>query len=254
MSDANKSDAEKATQQAAGMMHEASEIMHEVAHEVVEDATSMVRQLRKNVNPMDTTSLFLVFGVTIVALILGSFLWNSVVGRTQTYTDATGLKITYPGNWALSDTGVATNSAGTIVVRSDVRSGGTSTLFQIDRVTVDASAPATTTLGLVANDRATTNGRALNAFRVLLSTGFTGSGADKKPLEINGLPGYKLEYVYVDSPTNALSGNIPKVIIGDDWLVRKGDKVYIFSLHSTEADRDAALPLFQSFVDSAQLP
>jgi hypothetical protein len=226
----------------------------DVVQDVAEDATRMVREFRKRVNPMDTTSLLLTLGVTVLALILGIFIWNGVVGGTRTYTDATGVQVTFPAAWKSSDSGLANNTAGTIVVRPDVKSNQPFTLFQVGRVTVDANAPATTTLGLVANDLATTRGRELNAFKVLESTGFTGSGTSKQPLQIKGLPGYRLEYVFVDSPSNVLSGGIPKVIIGEDRLVRKGDKVYIFSVRSTDGDRATVLPQFDSFVESAVLP
>jgi hypothetical protein len=94
----------------------------------------------------------------------------------------------------------------------------------------------------------------LNAFKVLESNGFTGTGENKKPLQIKGLPGYRVEYVFVDSPSNALGGGLPKVIIGEDRLVLKGDKVYVFSVQSTDADRDSVAPLFDNFVESAVLP
>ncbi|MGA7731744.1 MAG: hypothetical protein WCD37_10800 [Chloroflexia bacterium] len=226
----------------------------DIVQDVAGDATRMVKEFRKRVNPMDTTSLLLTFGVTVVALILGMFIWNGVVGGTRTYTDATGVRVTLPGNWVSSDSGLINNTAGTIVAKPDVKSNQPFTLFQVERVTVDANAPATTTLGLVANDLATTRGRELNAFRVLESTGFTGSGTNKQPLQIKGLPGYRLEYVFVDTPNNALSGNIPKVIIGEDRLVRKGDKVYVFSVRSTDSDRATVLPWFDNFVETAVLP
>ena len=56
-------------------------------------------------------------------------------------------------------------------------------------------------------------------------------------------------FVYVNTPSNALQGNIPSVMLGEDWLVLKGDKVYVFTLHSTQANRDTALPLFEKFVE-----
>ena len=219
-----------------------------------EDATRMAKDLGKRVTRADTVSLLLTFGVTVLALILGLFIWNAVVGGTKTYTDVTGVRINFPANWVSSDSGLVNNTAGTIVAKPDVKSNQPFTLFRIERVTVDQSAPATTTLGLVANDLITTRGRELNAFKVLESNGFTGTGANKQPLQIKGQPAYRLEYVFVDSPNNALGGGLPKVIIGEDRLVLKGDKVYVFSVQSTDADRDSVVPLFDNFVESAVLP
>lgn len=226
----------------------------DMVHDVADDATRMMRNLRKSVNPMDTTSLLLTIGVTVLALLLGLLLMNSVVNSTTSYSDKTGVKISYPSNYTLSDTGAATDTPGDIVVSSGLKSGDVSTKMMLSRVVVDANTPATATLGLVANDRVTTNGSKLNAFKVLSSSGFTGKDEAKTPLMINGMPGYKVQYVYVTSSANPLSSGIPKVIVGDDWLIRKDKTVYVFTLQSTEANRAAALPLFENFVNSAVLP
>jgi hypothetical protein len=238
-------DASKATNPASGMMHD-----------VADDADRMfaqVKQFGKRVNRQDTISTLLVVGLTILAVILGALLWNSVVNRTTTYTDAAKLQITYPAGWVLSDTGAETSTAGQITV-SNQKAGIAPTKFEIQRAAVDASSPVTSSLALIANGLTATRARNLSSYKVLGTEAFTGSGADKKPIQIKGLPGYKTSFVYVNTPSNALQGNIPSVMLGEDWLVLKGDKVYVFTLHSTQANRDTALPLFEKFVDSAQLP
>jgi hypothetical protein len=175
------------------------------------------------------------------------------VNRTTTYTDAAKLQITYPAGWVLSDTGAETSTAGQVTV-SNQKAGIAPTKFEIQRAAVDASSPVTSSLALIANGLTATRARNLSSYKVLSTEAFTGSGADKKPIQIKGLPGYKTSFVYVNTPSNALQGNIPSVMLGEDWLVLKGDKVYVFTLHSTQANRDTALPLFEKFVDSAQLP
>jgi hypothetical protein len=68
------------------------------------------------------------------------------------------------------------------------------------------------------------------------------------------LPGAKTRYVFVDSPSNAFQQAVPAVVRGDDYLVRKGANVYVFSLNSTDDNRADALPIFERFVETAQLP
>lgn len=230
---------------ASKIAHDAADKIHDVAEDLAQDASRMVKQVRKRVTQIDTISTMMVLGVTVVAVLLGFMLWNSVEGRTRSYTDATTLTISYPDDWTLSDSGAATNSAGVIVL-SDSRIGGSApTKFEVQRVTVDASAPATGTLSTVANDLAVNRGRDLSAFKVLSTT----------PRQtIKGMEGMKVQFVYVTTPGNALRASLPAVVLGDDYLVRKGDKVYVFTLHSTEANRDVALPMFEKFVNSAQLP
>jgi hypothetical protein len=238
-------DANKAANSAPGMMQN-----------MADDAERMlvqVKALGKRVNRQDTISTLLVVGLTILAVILGALVRNSVVNKTTTYTDAAKLQITYPAGWVLSDTGADTGTAGQITV-SNQKAGAAPVRFEVQRVAVDASTPVTSSLGVVANGLTATRARNLSSYKVLSTEAFTGSGAGKQPLQIKGLPGYKTSFVYVNTPNSALQGNIPSVILGEDWLVLKGDKVYVFTLHSTQANRDTALPLFETFVDSAQLP
>ena len=238
-------DASRAANRTPGMMQE-----------VTDDAGRMftqVKQFGKRVNRQDTVSVLLVTGLTLVSVILGALIWNSVVNRTTTYTDAAKMQITYPAGWVLNDTGAGTGTAGQITV-SNQKAGSTPIKFEVQRVAVDSSAPVTSSLALVANGLTATRARNLSSYKVLSTNAFTGSGADKKPVQIKGLPGYKTSFVYVNTPSNALSGSLPSVILGDDWLVLKGDTAYVFTLHSTQADRDTAMALFQRFVDTAQLP
>src|SRR5438067_635829 len=167
MSDVNPTGGTNEGNRASNMMHGAAELMHEVAHELETDATKIiveVKQLRTQVNRQDTISTLLVVGLTVLALIVGLFIWNSVVTKTTTYTDATGLKLTYPAGWVSQDTGFSSGTAGTVTVS---QRAGSLTKFEVQRVAVDASAPATSTLSLVANNLATTRAQTLGSFKVL---------------------------------------------------------------------------------------
>jgi hypothetical protein len=194
------------------------------------------------VNRQDVASTVMVVGITLLALLLGLLLRNSVEASTVAYTDPAGVGIKYPNTWHLDDS----QAANGIVRVTAVRTGGSPTVLEVQRVVVDASAPTTTTLTAVANDLAATRARDLTAFKLFNIT--------TKDVRIKGLPGAKTEYVYVTNPGNAIRQTIPSVMIGEDWLVHKGDKVYVFSYQATEANRDEARSVFEKFVESAQLP
>jgi hypothetical protein len=191
---------------------------------------------------MDDVSTLLVVGITLLALLLGLFLRNSVDARTVAYTDPAGVGIKYPDTWHLDDS----QAAGGIVRVTAARTGGSPTAFEVQRVVVDASVPTTATLTNVANDLAATRARDLTAFKLFSIT--------TKDVQIKGQPGAKTEYVYVTNPGSAIRQTIPTVMLGEDWLVHKGGNVYVFSYQATEANRDEARSLFEKFVESAQLP
>ena len=48
--------------------------------------------------------------------------------------------------------------------------------------------------------------------------------------------------------------SVPVVVLGEDRFVRKGDKVYVLSMQTTEANRAQALVQFDRFASSAVLP
>jgi hypothetical protein len=204
-------------------------------------ATAASPQPAAHLNRLDTISALLVLALTLAALLAGLLLRDSVESRTKTYTGAGGLTVRYPQTWQLDDSDAAN---GSVLVRNRV-AGGFPTTLQLQRVAVDASAPVTDVLALVANDMAVNRGQDLTAFKVFdITPGLT----------VKGLPASAARYVYVDVPEGALRESLPSVVLGDDYLVRKGGTVYVFTLNATESRRADALPLFDRFVASAELP
>jgi hypothetical protein len=194
----------------------------------------------KRVNTADTISLLLASGLTVVALILGLVLRNSVESRTRSYKDATlNATIYYPDTWQLSNT-----TQGVISVR-DTHAPGFPTTFELHRTAVDPAATDTAVVSTVANNLAGTRAGQSTGFKLFNIT----------PREsIKGLPAAKASYVYVDIPSGALQQGLPAVVLGTDYLVRKAGAVYTFSMLSTDANRDATQPIFDQFVQSAELP
>jgi hypothetical protein len=185
--------------------------------------------------------MLIVVGMTVVALILGLLLRNSVETRTRSYTDPTGLSISYPDGWQIKEA----EAEGESVQVSNLTGGGFPTTFEVSRVAVEPSAPVTEVLALVGNDLALNWGRDRTAFKVFEVT----------PNQmVKGLPASRIRYVYVDVPAGILQESLPTVVLGSAYLVRKEGNVYVIGLRAEEDNYDEATARFERFVESAILP
>ncbi len=191
-------------------------------------------------------STTLVILITLAALAVGFFLRNSVVTATKSYTTPYRATVSYPDGWRV-DAADANNR----VTFSDPGSGRFATMLELSSVLVSASATDTETLGTVSQSVSTSRGSDLTAYRVL---SIDGNSKGKGFPTVKGLPAIKTTYAFVSTSNNAFSNSLPTTVIGRDYLVRKGDRVYIFTVQSTEANQDDASADFDRFVDSAQLP
>ena len=197
--------------------------------------------VQSRVNRQDTISTMLVVIITLVALLLGLLLRNSVEAKTKTFTDPSGVAFNYPDTWIIS---TASADQGLWRVRDDA-AGGFPTTFELRRVAVDATAPLTDVLHLVENDLTGTRSQTLTAFKLF--------GMSLKET-YQSQPGAHARYVFVTSPGTVLQESLPTVVVGDDYLLRKASNVYVFSLQAAEDNRGDALPQFNKFVDTATLP
>lgn len=206
------------------------------------DATTLTtRKMLARINTQDTVSLVMVTAMTVIALTAGLLFRNAVESRTRSYTDPTGVAIRYPDGWQL-DTSAA--AQGRLAV-SDVQASDFPTTFEMRRTVVDPKATDAAALSSVADTLSLSRGSSLTAFKLFNVTPSQG---------INGLPATKANYVYVKVPAGILQTNLPAVVMGRDYLLRKGDKVYTFSLQAAQNAIEQATPLFDKFVASAQLP
>lgn len=206
------------------------------------DTTALTtRKMSTRLNTQDTISIVMVTTITLVALIAGVLLRNAAESRTRGYTDPTGVTVQYPDTWQL-DTSLA--AQGTLTMR-DMQAAGFPTTFELRRTAVDPKAGDTTALSSVADTLAINRGRSLTAFKLFNVT---------PSRNVKGLPATKANYVYVKVPAGMLQDNLPAVVLGRDYLLRKADKVYTFSLQAAQSNLDQAAPLFDKFVASTQLP
>lgn len=193
------------------------------------------------INARDRLSALLTILVTLIALLAGSLLRNAVESRTKTYADPSGVAVTYPAAWRLD----SSDAAGGVVRVTDAESTAYPTVFQVRWIAVDPAAKDDEVLAAVANTLALNRGQELTAFKMFdLTAGQV----------VKGLPGAISSFVFVDTSGDPFQEKLPTVVLGDDQLARKGNRVYVFSMLSTEGARTQHLPMFGAFVESAKLP
>jgi hypothetical protein len=207
---------------------------------VIDTSAISTRAVIARVSREDTVSLLLVSGITLLALLLGLLVRNSAESGTRTYKDpALNATVHYPDTWQLNNA-----TKGVVSVRH-ATAARFPTTFELRKTTVDQAATDTAVLSSVANDLAGTRARQSTGYKLFNIT----------PREsIKGLPAAKASYVYVDMPAGALLQSVPSVVMGTDYLVRKGSAVYTFSLLAADGNQDEAKTLFDKFVESAELP
>ena len=197
----------------------------------------------------ERVSALLVVLVTLVALVAGFLLRNSAESATKSFTTPYNLTVAYPDGWRINDSDAANR-----VVMSEPGSGRFPNTFEVTSVVVDASAPFTDVLGTVGQNLATSRGADLTAYKVLDIQNQTGEGNNRAPLTIKGLPAMITRYAYVSTPNSVLTEGLPTVVVGTDYLLRKDNRVYIFTVQSTEENEADAKARFERFVQDANIP
>jgi len=191
------------------------------------------RPVAAQLNGRDTLVAAVAFGAAAVALAGGLLLRDSVESRVKVHAEASGLQFAYPDGWRLD---MRRAADGVFVARDpdgDVA-------FELRAVAIDPHVDDATSISQVAGSLALNRARELEAYRSfeLSSDGPTGAGS----------------FAFVTGAGNALQENIPVVLLGEDRFVRKGGRVYVFTMHSTEAGRAVAAAKFDRFVQSTVLP
>ncbi len=197
----------------------------------------------------ERVSALLVVLVTLVALVAGFLLRDSAESATRSFTTPYNLTIAYPDGWRINDSDAANR-----VVMSEPGSGRFPTTFEVTNVVVDASAPFTDVLGSVGQNLATSRGSDLTAYKVLDIQNQVVENGNRVALTIKGLPATITRYAYVSAPNSVFTGGIPTVVVGTDYLLRKDNRVYVFTVQSTEENEADAKARFERFVQDASIP
>ena len=191
----------------------------------------------------NTNSLMATILVTVVAVLIGLLYRDGVEARVKPYTDASGVTINYPAWWTLNTKDAA---AGHLSAR-DTEAGNFATLLELQSIGVDPKANDDAAIAQAYAQLSVNRGQDLGSLKVFdLATG--------PEHGVKGLPGGEGSYVFVSRPGTFLQESLPAVVLGDDTFVRKGGRVYVFSLQATEANRSPALKKYQAFINSATLP
>lgn len=181
----------------------------------------------------DTLVAAVTFAAAALALVGGVLVRDATESRVKLHSDASGVQFAYPDDWRLD---LRRAADGLFVVRE---SGGDAA-FELRAIAVDPKSDDRGSISQAAGSLALNRARELTAFRSfdLLSDGAGGTGT----------------FAYVSHAGNALQETLPVVMLGEDRFVRKGGRMYIFTLHTTEAGRAVAAAKFERFVQSAVLP
>ncbi|MCS7059625.1 MAG: hypothetical protein RMN25_00530 [Anaerolineae bacterium] len=193
------------------------------------------------INKRDQLSALLTLIVALIAILVGLMWRNVVESRTRSYTDPSGFSFQYPEQWRLDTTAA---DAGLIRVREPVGADYPAT-FEVRWLPVVPDATDQDALATALNTLALNRGRELSAYKLL------DTQTDQL---VKGLPGATAAFVFVDDPTGVFQQGIPAVVLGDDLLARKGDRVYVFSLLAARTNREQTEGLFRAFIESVRLP
>ena len=191
----------------------------------------------------NTNSLMATILITAVAVLLGLFYRDRVEARVKPYAGAVGIAIQYPAWWTLDTSGAASG----ILSARDSEAGSFATTIGLQSIGVDPKADDAAAIAQAYAQLSVNRGQDLGSLKVFdLATG--------PETKVKGLPGGEGSYVFVSRPGTFLQESLPAVVLGDDTFVRKGGRVYVFSLQATEANRPLALKKYRAFIDSATLP
>lgn len=190
-----------------------------------------------------TNSLIATILITAVAVLVGLLYRDGIEARVKPYTDAAGVTIRYPAWWTLN----TDDAASGILSARDSEAGSFATTLELQSIGVDPTANDDAAIAQAYAQLSVNRGQNLGSLKVFdLATGSEHA--------VKGLPGGQGSYVFVSRPGTFLQESLPAVVLGDDTFVRKGGRVFVFSLQATEANRPQALKKYQAFINSATLP
>ncbi len=192
------------------------------------------------INANDRTTLLLTIALVIVALAAGYGLKQSVEGRVNRAPAADGVVFAYPDGWRF-DTSDAANA--TLSAR-DIVSPSYPTSITLRWVPVQAGEDNVAAFKRASRELAIAHARELTMYRPT---------EDPATIPIRGDVGTALSYAFIANG-GALQSRIPAVVLGEDRLLRKGDRVYIFSLQAAEANLSQAYASLDTTIAQTILP
>jgi hypothetical protein len=171
-----------------------------------------------------------VIAVTVVALLVGWLIKNSVESRSVPF-EASGISAQTPQGWLK-----ARAQGNEILHVTNPFSSGFGTTYTLQNIPVASDA----TVGQAASMLTLQRGQALTAFRVL----------DQKPVTVFGRAAYEISYVFVESNPDLTHNEIPNVVRGLDYIFMNGDHAVTATLWAEEKSYDSDLGRFHQFLNT----
>ena len=171
-----------------------------------------------------------VIGISLLALLFGWLVKNSVENRSLPFT-ASGISAQTPQGWFM------TNPQGNEILHiTNPLSNGFGTTYTIENTPI----PAGATFALVVNLLTLDRGQALTAYRVL----------GQEPVTVFGRSAFEISYVFIVSDPNLTHNNIPNIVRGQDYIFLNGDHAVIATYWAEEKSFDSDLGRFHKFLGS----
>lgn len=181
----------------------------------------------------DRISSVLVLVVTGVAIVLGLVILQRAAAQEWTYSSrAVGIEAAYPSGWLVDEGGDYT-----VRVR-DPKARPFKTQYQIDIVPAGGQTSIRNVLDGLTIQRSTD----LAAYRVL----------NVQDVTIGGTTYTQMSFSFVDADPNPFIQRLPTVVLGNDIVIRDGDRVIIVTYMAAEDAYDENFSNFERFFNSLQ--
>jgi hypothetical protein len=171
-----------------------------------------------------------VIAVTVVALLAGGLIKNSVENRSVPF-EAAGISAQTPKGWLITST-----EGNQILHVTNPLSSGFGTTYNIETIATAPDATFNEVVSMLILER----GQALTAFRVL----------DQKQVTVLDREAYQISYVYVESNPNLTHKVIPNIVRGLDYVFLNGDHAVVATYWAEETSFESDLGRFQRFLSS----
>ncbi len=186
----------------------------------------------------DSVSAAATLFVAALALAGGLYTRHLAESAVQVFQDASGITVRYPENWRLDKRAMAD---GALIMR-EASTDGFPTTFELRWAPVEAALDDRAAIGNAAG--------IITLSRAAERTAYKTFDLIMTPDQ----PAATSTFVYVANRGGALDASVPVVVLGEDRLLRKGERVYVFSVQASEANMRQARSAFDRFVNSAILP
>jgi len=179
-------------------------------------------------------SQWLVIALVIVALAAGWGVKAYAEGLSVRYSGA-GVSVLYPAGWVAS----ATED---MLRFRDARSGALPPVLEVHSYPAGAGGEAAALLGIQADALALNRARELPEYRTLEANAIT----------LQGQPALQVSYAFVKDPPNPAYAGLPTVMVGEDLLMLREGRVYVFTLQAPQEQFSRLRSRLQAMINSAR--